>query len=184
MLPSLDCLREHFAAVARWLPDMQLRLVCDAGSEFPGLQVGLRQWSTATEAEELADADIGISWLPDDLWSQGKCGLKVLQYMAAGLPVVANPVGIHCAMIVHGETGLLASTPSEWAAAVAQLAADPLLRRRMGAAARQRVEEQYNVEHWGPRLAAIVDDVGHGRDAHYHSVARNSLSVRQAEMAK
>ena len=37
-----------------------------------------------------------MSWLPDDLWSRGKCGLKVLQYQAAGLPVVANPVG--CAL--------------------------------------------------------------------------------------
>ena len=179
MLPSLDCLREHLAAVARWLPDMHLRLVCDAATEFPALQVELRRWSTATEAEDLADADIGISWLPDDLWSQGKCGLKVLQYMAAGLPVVANPVGIHRQMVVHGETGLLATTPSQWAAAIARLAADPGLRSRMGAAGRQRVEEQYSVEQWGPRLAAIVNSVARTPTAHLTDAVANSPSLRE-----
>ena len=180
MLPSLECLREHFAAIARWLPDMHLRLVCDAATEFPGLRVGLRRWSTATEAEDLADADIGISWLPDDLWSQGKCGLKVLQYMAAGLPVVANPVGIHRQMVVHGETGLLAATPSQWAAAIARLAADPRLRSRMGAAGRQRVKEQYNVEHWGPRLASVVDSVARGRGARLPRAKAHSPSLGES----
>ena len=73
-----------------------------------------------TEASEIAAGQIGVSWLPDDLWSRGKCGLKVLQYQAAGLPVVANPVGSHCEMIRTGETGILATTPDEWVAAVTQ----------------------------------------------------------------
>ena len=59
-------------------------------------------------------ADVGISWVPDDDWSRGKCGLKVLQYMAAGLPVVANPVGVHAEMVRHGETGFLAETTEQW----------------------------------------------------------------------
>ena len=73
-----------------------------------------------------------MSWLPDDLWSRGKCGLKVLQYQAAGLPVVANPVGCQAEMIRPGENGFLATTPDEWVDAVRQLAGDPELRRRMG----------------------------------------------------
>ena len=165
MLPSLDCLRPQFAAVARHLPNLELRLISDAAPVLPGLRVELRPWSSATEADELADADIGISWLPDDLWSLGKCGLKVLQYMAAGLPVVANPVGIHRRMVIDGETGFLASSPAQWATAIACLAADPDLRNRMGAAARRAVQSRYNAERWGPRLAAIVDAVARGRPA-------------------
>ena len=87
-------------------------------------------WNEQTEAREIAAGHIGVSWIPDDLWSRGKCGLKILQYQAAGLPVVANPVGAHCEMIRDGETGFLATTPDEWAGR--RLAAG---RRRAAAAA-------------------------------------------------
>jgi glycosyltransferase involved in cell wall biosynthesis len=110
------------------------------------LPVEFRSWSQATETRDLADADIGISWLPDDGWSAGKCGLKVLQYMAAGLPVVANSVGLQRRLVRPGENGFLADTPDAWENAVRRLAKDPELRRRMGAAGRQRVEADYRVE--------------------------------------
>ena len=58
------------------------------------LDVELCPWSVATEARDLAEADVGISWLADIPFNRGKCGLKILQYMAAGLPVVANPIGV------------------------------------------------------------------------------------------
>ena len=63
-------------------------------------------WDEQTEAREIAAGHIGVSWIPDDLWSRGKCGLKVLQYQAAGLPVVANPVGSHCEMIRERRDGI------------------------------------------------------------------------------
>ncbi|MGH7221957.1 MAG: glycosyltransferase, partial [Gemmataceae bacterium] len=94
---------------------------------------------------EIARADIGISWIPDDSWSRGKCGLKVLQYLAAGLPVIANPVGVQVEMVKHGETGFLAQTPAEWIEAVRRLAQDPELRIRMGRAGRRLVETRYSV---------------------------------------
>ena len=87
-----------------------------SGVRFP-IPVIPVAWNEQTEAREIAAGHIGVSWLPDDLWSRGKCGLKVLQYQAAGLPVVANPVGSHCEMIRDGETGFLATTPDEWVAA-------------------------------------------------------------------
>ena len=83
--------------------------------------------------------------------------------MAAGLPVVANPVGMNRSMVVDGETGYLASTPQEWAAAIARLAADPELRRKMGAAGRRLVSHRYSVAGWGPRLAAAVAAVARDR---------------------
>jgi glycosyltransferase involved in cell wall biosynthesis len=83
--------------------------------------------------------------VPDDPWSRGKCGLKILQYQAAGLPVVANPVGVQAEMVRDGVTGLTATTTDEWVAAVARLAADGELRRRLGATGRRQVEERYSV---------------------------------------
>ena len=109
---------------------------------------------------ELAATDIGISWLCDDLWGQGKCGLKVLQYMAAGLPVVANSVGVHRKMIVHGQSGFLADTPEEWAEAVSLLAENPSLRHRMGTAARQTCRNRLQCPSLGSEGRQAVAAIG------------------------
>jgi hypothetical protein len=162
VLPSLACASEQLAAASRALPGLALWLICDTVPEGLPLSVVLRPWSSASEADDLAESDIGISWLVDDLWSPGKCGLKVLQYMAAGLPVVANPVGIHRRLIADGVTGFLAETPAEWARAITRLAADPSLRTQMGAAARQRVIDEYSVGKWGPRLTTVLEAVARG----------------------
>ncbi len=169
-LASLQCAASHLAAAAGQLPGLALRVISVAAPRISGVEVVRRTWSPASEAAELADGDIGVNWLPDDAWSPGKCGLRVLQYMAAGLPVVANPVGMNRTLVVDGETGYLASTPEEWAAAIARLAADPDLRRQMGAAGRRLVLHRYSVAGWGPRLAAAVATVARDRQPRPASV--------------
>jgi glycosyltransferase involved in cell wall biosynthesis len=134
--------------LAEALPQLRLRIICDRFPESFPLPVIPVAWKENTDARELAAADIGVSWLPDDPWSRGKCGLKTLQYHAAGLPVVANPVGSHREMIKNGETGMLATSPSEWVLAMAQLAGDAQLRQRIGLAARKQVETNYSVAAW------------------------------------
>ena len=140
---------ERFADVLEKLgervPGLSLKLICDRFFDLHKLSVHCREWSERTERTELASADIGIAWMPDDDWSRGKCGLKVLQYMAAGLPVVANPVGVQAEMVQHGRTGFLAETPEQWHEAVQHLAADAALRSRLGHAGRQRLEREFSV---------------------------------------
>lgn len=160
-LPCLYHAESLLMAAADRLPGLRMRVICNRFPQLLGVRVVPRLWSSDTEARELADADIGISWLPDDEWSRGKCGLKVLQYMAAGLPVVANPVGMNKTMVRHGETGFLASTPDEWADAVERLANDPDLRTRLGRAGREFVEQHYSVERWASEFAAMIDRLGH-----------------------
>ena len=140
----------------RW-PGVRLKLLCDRFLHLQHLPVIECPWSEDSETDALAEADIGISWLPDDLWSRGKCGLKVLQYMAAGLPVVANPVGVQSEMVRHGETGFLAETAEEWMEAVGRLTSDPALRRRMGQAGRQRVEAEFSVNAGATRWIQLLD---------------------------
>jgi glycosyltransferase involved in cell wall biosynthesis len=142
--------------VGRALPGARLKLVSDHFLRFEHLPVVRRLWSEGAEADDIAAADIGISWVPDDLWSRGKCGLKVLQYMAAGLPVVANPVGVQAELVRHGESGLLARTPAEWVEALRLLAADPALRRRLGEAGRRRVEAEFSVAAGAARWLAVL----------------------------
>jgi glycosyltransferase involved in cell wall biosynthesis len=133
---------EHLGKTIR---ELQLKVICDRSMTLQDLPVAFSPWQEATEAAEIAAADIGISWLPDDPWSRGKCGLKVLQYMAAGLPVVANPVGVQAQLVRHGETGFLVETAAEWHQAIARLAGDPGLRQSMGNAARQCAVAKYSV---------------------------------------
>jgi glycosyltransferase involved in cell wall biosynthesis len=134
-----------FEEIGKSVPDIQLKVVCDRSLNLEHLDVTFCPWQEQTETAEIADGDIGVSWLPNDPWSEGKCGLKVLQYMAAGLPVVANPVGLHRTLVRHGETGFLAETPAQWSQAVRQLAQDPLLRRRLGRAGRELVEASFQL---------------------------------------
>lgn len=142
-----------------------LKLICDRFLALNHLAVLNCPWDEVHEAAELATADIGISWLPDDAWSRGKCGLKILQYMAAGLPVVANPVGVQAELVVHGETGFLAQTPAAWTDAVRQLSCDPALRTRMGQAGRRRVEREFSVSQGAARWEQILTGTGARRAA-------------------
>ncbi len=164
-LRGLETARPLLEAVGRREPGLRLKLVCDRFLQFTHLAVIARPWAEATEAAELAAADIGISWVPDDDWSRGKCGLKVLQYLAAGLPVVANPVGVQAEMVRHGETGFLAETADEWADAVSRLARDPELRRRMGRNGRRLVETTYSVEVGARRWIELLDRLQSARRA-------------------
>ncbi len=161
-LPSLNLAGDSLAAASRSTPNLELAVVCDRFPQIPGVRVEQRPWSSATEAAELARCDIGLSWLPDDPWSRGKCGLKVLQYMAAGLPVVANPVGMNLSMVEHGRTGFIAETPEEWAEAIVRLSANPELRAQMGNVARRRVYQEYSIPAWEDRFVEVVQGVaGH-----------------------
>jgi glycosyltransferase involved in cell wall biosynthesis len=144
-LRGLERFTSALSAIGRALPGTRLKLVCDRFLSIPGLPVDECLWSESTEAAEIAAADVGISWVPDDPWSRGKCGLKVLQYQAAGLPVIANPVGVHVEMVRASETGFPATTTEEWVAAARRLA-DAALRQRLGMAGRRQVEERFSVE--------------------------------------
>lgn len=113
-------------------------------------------WREDTETQRIADFDIGIMPLADTPWERGKCGYKLIQYMACGKPVVASPVGVNRSIVEHGVNGFLADTPEEWAAALNRLAADPDLRRRLGAAGRAKVEVRYSLSGTAPRLIELL----------------------------
>lgn len=164
-LQGLAAVRPLLEMLGKHGPGLRLKLVCDRSLALEHLAVVHCPWTEAGEAAALAEADIGISWLPDDLWSRGKCGLKVLQYMAAGLPVVANPVGVQAELVRHGETGFLAETPAQWLEAVRRLAHDPLLRRRMGRAGRQHVETAFSVATGAARWLTLLDGLERRRQA-------------------
>jgi hypothetical protein len=119
-------------------------------------------WSEDSEVAMIQSMDIGIMPLTDSPWARGKCGYKLIQYMACGLPVVASPVGVNADIVEHGVNGFLATTEDEWRQALTTLLRDPDLRRRMGAAGRRKVETDYSLQVWGPRVAAIFHEIAGG----------------------
>lgn len=155
-LQGLVAQRPLWQRLAREVPGLSLRVICDSFPDLDPLPVVPVRWEERTEAAELARADVGISWMPEDLWSRGKCGLKILQYQAAGLPVVANPVGVQATMVRHGVSGFLATSADEWVAAIRELAGSAALRRRMGQAARSHIKSAYSVTAWAPTFVSIV----------------------------
>lgn len=155
-LPFLETIRPALRELSGRGCAFELRVISSAEPDWPELPVRAVPWTLATAPAELAELDIGLAPLPDTPWTRGKCGLKALEYMAAGLPVVASPVGALSAIVEPETTGLHAASASEWAGALMALLADPARRRRLGAAGRQRVEERYGTERAAAALAVVL----------------------------
>ena len=97
--------------------------------------------------------------LIDSPWERGKCGYKLIQYMACGKPVIASPVGINKDIVSHGINGYVALTVDEWVKAFRALYSDAENRLAMGAKGRKLVEEKYCLQITAPRLAQLFYDV-------------------------
>jgi glycosyltransferase involved in cell wall biosynthesis len=149
-VPVLKRLRDRLGDRVRF------ELIGDPTYREPELGIVGREWSAATEVEDLARFDIGVMPLPDDEWSRGKCGLKGLQYMALEIPTVMSPVGVNSKIIADGENGLLASSEDEWVDRLTQLVESPELRRKLGREARRTVEERYSVRSQRDRYLSLL----------------------------
>jgi glycosyltransferase involved in cell wall biosynthesis len=157
-LPYLATIAGGLKLAAERTPGLRLTVIADRTWDNPPLPVDFVLWSEDAEAAALAAADIGIAPTPCDRWTLGKCGFKIIQYMAAGLPVVASPVGANAVIVREGLNGYLPQTDTAWADAINQLAGDVMLRATLGATARRDVWSIYNVEraadHWAMVLGA------------------------------
>jgi glycosyltransferase involved in cell wall biosynthesis len=116
----------------------------------------VRPWIPGGEAAAIAGFTVGIMPLPDDPWSRGKCGYKLVQYMACGRPAVASPVGANRDIVVPDVTGLLATSEEEWEQALARLLGDDALRARLGRAGRAHVESGYALQRTAPIVAGLL----------------------------
>lgn len=135
--------------------DVVLRIVADKFFDLENMEVEKVVWSRQTEAMSLLTSDIGLAPLPDDAFSRGKCGFKVLQYQAAALPVVASPVGINAEYVRDGISGLHAGSVESWIDALDRLLTDAGQCRAMGQAGRERVAA-FDLRPIGNRLGEII----------------------------
>ena len=121
--------------------------------------VSFEKWSGEREKELLLSFDVGVMPVRNDLWSLGKCGLKLIQYASAGLPSVSHPIGVSTEIIEDGESGFLRKDLEGWKEALERLRLDVALEARMGRKARAIAEEKYSLHVWGPRVADLVNDL-------------------------
>ncbi|RYE58804.1 MAG: glycosyltransferase, partial [Hyphomicrobiales bacterium] len=135
--------------------DARLRVVGGGpGSDLEGIEsLG---WREDREISAIQGMDIGIMPLPDDHWARGKCGYKIIQYLACGLPAIASPVGVNSEIIEHGVNGFLASTEKEWRDALRTLLASPERRGEMGRLGRARIVKRYSMASQQHRILKLL----------------------------
>ena len=140
-----------------------LKIVCNEFFEMEGLSVIKKTWRPEDVSRDLVSFDVGVMPISDDHWTRGKCGLKVVQYLASGVPAIVSPVGVNRDLVVPEETGLWASDLDEWERAIEMLVLD---KRRggtkgeeMGLSGRRCVEVRFSLRSEAPRYLAILSDI-------------------------
>ena len=126
--------------------------------DVAGIQCQLIPWKQKTEVQDLNRFDVGIMPLPDTPWERGKCGFKLIQYMACGLPVIASPVGVNKEIVEHGVNGFLARDTEEWIQYLETLKENSDLCHKMGTAGRKKVESKYSLKKTAPKLTKLLKE--------------------------
>lgn len=133
-----------------------LRIIADEFFDLQNIAVEKHPWSEETQVMDLVTSDIGLAPLPDNRFTKGKCGFKILQYAAAGLPVVASPVGVNAEYVCEGVTGFHAMDIRQWVNKISRLVEDPVLRNRMGQAGNVQVQ-RFDLSVIGKQLCKLVE---------------------------
>ncbi len=151
----LEILRPALIQLGQQQP-VVLRVIGAQATAIEGIQIEHHPWSEATEVSDLREADVGVMPLPDEPWERGKCGYKLIQYMACGLPVLASPVGVNPDIVKHGHNGFLCDSDQDWSYHLKVLVDDPNLRCRMGQAGRRLVQERFSTDAVSAHLAGVL----------------------------
>ena len=137
--------------------NVDIDIVGAGNVNLKGVAFNSVEWSEEREVSLIQSFDLGIMPLPDNPWTRGKCGYKIIQYMACGIPTVGSPVGINSKIISDGWNGYLAATTEEWSRALARLVEDSKLRRVMGNNGRYLVEKKYSLDGNKKKLIRLLE---------------------------
>jgi glycosyltransferase involved in cell wall biosynthesis len=155
-LTYLEIMRPALARLTRQHPGLKLRVICSRFPDWDDVAVERIEWSSATEADSLAAAHIGVMPLTDDAWARGKCAFKLLQYMAAALPCVASPVGANTEAVIDGYNGFHAASADAWEQSLDTLIRSPQLRAVQGANGLAHVRERYAIANYQSTYVALL----------------------------
>jgi glycosyltransferase involved in cell wall biosynthesis len=132
--------------------------VIGADVVIDGVDVELVDWSQENENIELLSSDIGIMPLNESIWDKGKCGFKLIQYMATGLPVIATASPANNEIISNGLNGFIINDINEWYFRLEELILNKELRKQFGNSGRNKIEFNYTYQVWGNRYVKYIVD--------------------------
>lgn len=161
-LRYLEMIKPALEEIGSCYDNVALRIICDMFFDLENMEVEKCRWSLESQYFDLISSDIGLSPLPDNRFTRGKCGFKILQYEAATLPVVASPVGVNSEYTIDGVTGYLALGLEEWIERISNLIENSNLRQKMGAAGRREVENM-DSSAIGEQLFSLITECFEGR---------------------
>src|SRR5436305_1223731 len=187
-LPYLRHIHPALQQLSVRFPGLKLKVISDKPLQLEGVRIENAPWRLETEQSHLASFDIGIMPLWDSVWTRGKCGYKILQYMGVGTAVVASDVGVNSQIITHGENGFLARTQEDWVNALGSLIRDAALRKTFGLRGRELIERRYSLENFAQGYVKLLNEVaripGESVDARgRRSFGRWNFSSRARELS-
>jgi len=153
----LDIIQKPLSVIQERFPDTRVVIISSSPWATDQVDAEFIKWSPEKEEEYLGMIDIGLMPLTDDNYSRGKCGFKILQYMSAGIPTLASPVGANNDIITHGRNGYLPAGNDEWVQLAGYMIESTDDRRLLGEAARQTAIENYSVKKLSAEYRAVLD---------------------------
>ncbi len=156
-LSYLEEIKPAIEEIGARFDNVILRIICEDFLELENMPVEKCLWSKDTRGIDLATSDIGLAPLPDNRFTRGKCSFKVLEYSAAGIPVVASPVGTNSTYVCDHVTGFLVADMREWIDRIAQLIGNLQLRKKMGQAGIERAAN-FDIEVIGKKLCNLITE--------------------------
>jgi glycosyltransferase involved in cell wall biosynthesis len=188
-LPYLRHIQTALQRLTKRFPGLRLKVISDKPLHLDGVTVENEPWRLETEQANLSSFDIGIMPLWDSVWTRGKCGYKILQYMGVGTAVVASDVGVNSEIITSGENGFLAKTEDDWVKAIASLIENAAQRKSFGLRGRELVEARYSLEAFTRGYVKLMREVTHSPGEQVptlsgnHTLRRWNISSRARELS-
>ena len=145
-LPYLSPVIDLVQQVIELHSNVLFRIICNKKPEWDFPKMQFIPWNKYTEVQDLGGINIGIMPLPDSDWTRGKCGFKILQYFALGIPAIASPVGVNNEIIQHGKNGFICRDKNEWLDHLNLLIGSRELREKLGEYGHETVQGNYSLE--------------------------------------
>lgn len=155
----MESYKDVWEAIGRKYTNVVLTIICDTFIDTKDITLRRIPWSYEREIDDLMSLDIGLMPLFDDLWSKGKCGFKIIQYLGVGVPAVCTPVGINRDVVHDGVHGLWANTKDEWIEKLSTLIENASLREKMGGEGRRKIMDAYTVQTCAPKLIEWIKEM-------------------------